>query len=71
MFSHSKLFLIVLNAINNVMPAKAGIQTSSRRKTGTSSKLLDSPVSSTGQAQSRASLEFIRRMLDGMTKKER
>jgi hypothetical protein len=43
-----------------VIPAKAGIQQLL--------KLLDSPVSSTGQAY-RASLEFIRRMLDGMTEK--
>ena len=45
--------------IKVVMPAQAGIQNSLI--------LLDSPVSSTGQAQSRASLEFIRRMPDGMT----
>jgi len=36
------------SAINNVMPVKAGIQKQL--------KILDSPVSSTGQAQSRASL---------------
>ncbi|OGP90550.1 MAG: hypothetical protein A2031_07830 [Deltaproteobacteria bacterium RBG_19FT_COMBO_43_11] len=34
----------------------------------TEKAFLDSPVSSTGQALRRASLEFIRRMLDGMTK---
>ncbi len=45
-------------AINSVMPMKIGIQTSSRRKSGTSSKLLDSPVSSTGQDLRRASLEY-------------
>ena len=33
----------------------------------TEKAFLDSPVSSTGQALRRASLEFIRRMLDGMT----
>ena len=47
---------IAKSAIKVVMPVKTGIQTSSRRRTGTSSKLLDSPVSSTGQALRRAPL---------------
>ncbi len=52
------------SSINSVMPmntlkgTRIGIQTSSRRKSGTSSKLLDSPVSSTGQDLRRASLEY-------------
>ena len=58
--------VIVENVIKVVMPAKAGIQRSFPPPTGTfEGKLrwgtslliiLDSPVSSTGQAQSRASL---------------
>ncbi|OGP68471.1 MAG: hypothetical protein A2W27_01835 [Deltaproteobacteria bacterium RBG_16_44_11] len=48
------------NSFKIVIPAKAGIQNLL--------KILDSPVSSTGQALRRALLEFIRRMLDGMTK---
>jgi hypothetical protein len=46
--------------IDDLQVTKAGIQNLL--------KMLDSPVSSTGQAQRRALLEFIRRMLDGMTK---
>ena len=47
------LYAATLITANGVIPAKAGIQTPSLRRQGTNIlETLDSPVSSTGQAQS-------------------
>jgi len=55
-FPHRNCVAIEKSAVKVVIPAQAGIQTESRRRTGISLKLLDSPVSSMGQALRRALL---------------